>query len=323
MEKFRVGIIGAETKQGAQLCRLLAMHPYLDITSVYAAGYEGKRLSTLHPSLRAVCENVCADRGAVIDNSDVVFSIASDMDTDAICAECIHNKCVFIDLSACFRPNGEEAFLDWFGYPSEYPGLHNAVSYGLPELLRSEIVGKVLISVPGAIAAAAGMAMAPALLAGMLYTDSVCITAIASENTPFSSHDAKECTQLLSQMAAEPVNVCLVDRAVRTSKGLTVVCTAKLKADFSQAHLEAAFNQIYGNEPFVRIVRDNEISAANVLGSNMTDVSVRYDEATNFAVFTAAFDDTIKGGAGLALQAMNVMLSIPETTGLELYPDAF
>lgn len=323
MDKFRIGIIGAETKQGAQLVRLLAGHPYVAITAIHAEGAQGLMISTVHPALHSICDMICSDMEEVIECSDVIFSAVAQDKSEELSAACIRKKSVFIDLSANYRPQGEESYNEWFGYQLEYPGLHEASVYGLPELLREDIVGKVIIAVPSPIAAAAAIALCPALMSGMIYADSVTVIASVPPTMEEQIAEKNETEQILCKMSGEKVAVNLVKNSVSGARGLLVACIARLKPDYSEAHLIAAFEQVYGRESFVRIRRHGEVSTAHVTGSNFTDVSVGYDVPTNTAVFTAALDDTIKGGAGLAVQNMNIMLSIPEITALELYPSPY
>ncbi len=323
MDKFRVGIIGAETKQGAQLVRLLAGHPYVSIAAIHAEGTQGRMISTLHPALHSVCDIVCCEIEEVIERSDVIFSTLPQDKSEELSAVCIRKKSVFIDLSANYRPQGEESYNEWFGYPLEFPGLHEASVYGLPELLREDIVGKVIIAVPSPIAAAAAIALCPALMSGMIYPDSVAVIAAVPDCFETQPCEKLETEQILCKMAGENVCVNLVKNIAYGAKGLLVTCVAKLRPEFSEAHLNAAFEQVYGREPFVRVRRHGEVSTAHVLGSNITDVSAGYDSPTNTAVFTAALDDKVKGGAGLAVQNMNIMLSIPETCALELFPSPY
>lgn len=323
MDRFRIGIIGAETKKGAQLVRLLANHPYVSIAAIHAEGEQGKMISTVHPSLHSVCDMLCSELEEVIECSDVIFSALPQERSEIISALSIHKKSVFIDLSANYRPQGEEAYNDWFGQPLEYPGLHEASVYGLPELLREDVVGKVIIAVPSPIAAAAALALCPALMSGMIYSDSIVVLATVSGSFEHQPCEILETEQILRKMSGEKIFANVVKQVAHGAKGLLVSCIAKLKPDYTEAHLIAAFEQVYGREPFVRIRRHGEVCTANVLGSNITDISVGYDQPTNTAVFTAAIDDKIKGGAGLAVQNMNIMLSIPETTALELFPSPY
>ncbi len=323
MDKFRVGIIGAEAKQGAQLVRLLANHPYVAITAIHAEGAQGRMISTVHPALHSVCDMICCEIEEVIESSDVIFSALPQDRSEMLSALSIHKKSVFIDLSANYRPQSEEAYNQWFGYPLEYPGLHEASVYGIPELLREDVVGKVIIAVPGPIALAAALAMCPALMSGMVYTDSVAVIATVSGKYTDQPCENLETEQILSKMSGEKVNTNVVKQVAHGTRGLLVTCVAKLRPDFTEAHLIAAYEQVYGREPFMRVRRHGEVRTADVMGSNITDVSAGYDVPTNTAVFTAAMDDTIKGGAGLAVQNMNIMLSIPETTALELFPSPY
>lgn len=323
MDKFRIGIIGAETKQGAQLVRLLAGHPYVSIAAIHAEGAQGRMISTVHSALHSVCDMLCSEIEEVIECSDVIFSALPQDRSELLSAMSIHKKSVFIDLSANYRPQGDIAYTEWFGYPSEYPGLHEASVYGLPELLREDIVGKVIIAVPSPIAAAAAIALCPALMSGMIYSDSIAVIATVSDSFQSQPCEDLETEQILCKMSSEKVQSNLAKQTAYGAKGLLVTCIARLRPDYTEAHLISALEQVYGREPFVRIRRHGEVSTANVLGSNITDVSAGYDVKTNTAVFTAALDDTMKGGAALAVQNMNIMLSIPETCALELFPSPY
>ncbi len=323
MDRFKIGILGGETKKGAQLVRLLANHPYAAITAIHAEGAQGRMISTVHPSLHSVCDMLCTETEEVIESCDVIFSALEQNRSELLSALCIRKKSVFIDLSANYRPQGETAYAEWFGYPLEYPGLHEASVYGLPELLREDIVGKVIIAVPSPIAVAAAIALCPALMSGMLYTDSIVVLASVPDTFEEQPCEALETEQILCKMSGDSVKSNLVKQHTSGSRGLLVSCIAKMRPDYSEAHLAAAFEQVYGRESFVRIRRHGEVCTANVLGTNITDISVGYDTATNTVVFTAALDDTVKGGAGLAVQNMNIMLSIPETISLELFPSPY
>lgn len=320
MDKFRVGVIGAQTKTGAALIRLLAAHPYVHISALAAEGYEGRMISLVHPELTNICDIICCDKGAAIDSSDIIFAAVSREESEQLSAECIQEKCVYIDLSGNYCPATEAAYTEWFGRELDYPGLHEVSVYGLPELLRENIIGKVLIGVPSAVATAAALALSPALMVSALYTDSITITAVQPTSCPVRVTDSPEIEQILTRMAGESVNVCLTQHTLPNTRGLLVTCSAKLKPEFSEAHLQAAIEQVYGRETFVRIMKKRLPSPTCVIGSNFTDVSVRYDQATNTAVFTAALDDTVKGSAGIAVQNMNVLLSISETVALDLFP---
>lgn len=323
MDKFRIGIIGAETKLGAQLVRLLANHPYVAITAIYAYGAQGRMISTVHPALNSVCDMICSDIEEVIECSDVIFSTQPQEQSEELSAACIRKKSVFIDLSANYRPQGEQAYSEWFGSPLEYPGLHEASVYGLPELLREDIVGKVIVAVPSPIAVASAIVLSPALMSGMLYADSITVVVTVPDTLEAQPCERLETEQLLCKMSGEKISVNIVKNPVRSARGLCVTCISRLRPDFSEAHLIAALEQVYGREPFVRVRRHGEVCTADVIGSNFTDVSAGYDVPTNTAVFTAALDETVKGGAGLAVQNMNIMLSIPETAALELFPSPY
>lgn len=346
MDKFKVGIIGATGYAGVELIRLLLVHPYVELSALGSVSFEGKEISEVYPNLRGLCSLVCEDNDAVIAKSDVVFAAVPSGMSQELAAKCIQSKCVFIDLGADFRLTSEEDYKQWYGGEYVYPGLHEAAVYGLPELFRADIVGKVIIGNPGCYPTSIALGLSPALMAGMIETQGIIIDSksgvtgagrsltqtshFVDVNENFNAYKiachrhTPEIEQTLTRMAGESIKVTFVPHLLPVSRGILSTCYARLKPGFTEEHLRAAYTQVYSEEPFVRLLPKGSAAAIrNVTHSNICDISIHVDERTGTAIFCSAIDNMIKGSAGQAIQCMNIMLSISETTGLELIPDAF
>ncbi|MDR1002576.1 MAG: N-acetyl-gamma-glutamyl-phosphate reductase [Oscillospiraceae bacterium] len=346
MEKFRIGIIGATGYAGVELVRLLLLHPLAEISALGSVSFEGKKISEVYPNLLEICDLPCLTNEEVIAQSDVVFAAVPHGMSQELAAQCIQNKCVFIDLGADFRLSDEEDYKQWYGGEFKFKGLHDAAVYGIPELFRGEILGKVLLANPGCYPTSIALALSPALMGGFIEPSGIIIDSksgvtgagrgltqtshYVDVNENFGAYKVAqhrhtpEIEETLSRMAGEKITVTFVPHLLPINRGILSTCYVKLKEGFTKEHLRAAYAHVYKDEPFVRILPDGLCAAVrNVKYSNICDISIHVDERTNTAVFCSAIDNMIKGAAGQAVQNMNIMLSIPETTGLELIPPAF
>lgn len=322
MERFQVGIIGADTHTGAQLVRLLFSHPFVEVSALGTFDMPGGRISQLFPALGAICDLPLVTPDEVIQQADVVFAVASAGQSQELAAKCVQEKTVLIDLSPDFSLSSEEEYKSIYGAPFSFPTLHEAAACGLPELMRREIVGKVLVSCASAATTAAALALSPALMAGMVETRGISCAFALSESCTARESAKSEIEQILSRMSGEDTRIAFSASRVNARSGIIAACAARLKPNYSAAHLFSAYNQVYSGEPFIRVMPlGDEVSAAHVLGSNICDISIAADEKSGVVIFTAALDDLVKGSAGQAVQNMNIMLSIDETVGLELVPN--
>lgn len=333
MEKFKVGIIGAAEPVGAELVRLLLGHPVAELTAVSAGNNSNIPLGELYPALRDICGDAMLSDAEVISRSDIVFCALSGSDNQEIAAECIKNKCVFIDLGAAFRLGSEEEYSQWYGGKFVYPGLHEAAVYGLPELMRSEMPGRVVVGCPGAVATAAELALVPLLEEGLLSPKNIVIDAKIPAGSYGGSSDGcfafgvgsfretAEIEQMLSDAAQTAVRVTVAPHIIPSKRGLIVTCYGAGTLAANEKTLRNAFERAYGSEPFIRLLpEDAGASTGAVIGSNLCDISLKYDVRTGGAAVTVALDYFMKGSAGQAVQCMNMLLSMPEGLGVDALP---
>ena len=147
--KFKVGIIGATGYAGAELVRLLLMHPYAKIAAISSVTYKGQSLSQIYPSMSGLCDDILNDEQYVIDNSDVVFASLPHGLSEEIALKCYENDKLFIDLGADFRLIDEEEYKLWYSNEYKQKELHKNAVYSIPELNRSELKGVKIISNTG------------------------------------------------------------------------------------------------------------------------------------------------------------------------------
>ncbi|MBE6764653.1 MAG: N-acetyl-gamma-glutamyl-phosphate reductase, partial [Ruminococcaceae bacterium] len=247
---------------------------------------------------------------------------------------------------ADFRLDSEEEYTEWYGGNYLYPGLHEAAVYGLPELFRHEMAGRVIVGNPGCYPTASALALAPALKAGLIEPQGIIIDAksgvsgagrsltqtshFIDVNENFNAYKAgvhrhtPEIEQSLSKIAEKSIKITFVPHLLPVSRGILATCYAKATLPCNAKTLRNAYENSYGDEPFIRLLPDGkEACIRNVTLSNYCDISLHYVERTQTVIITSAIDNMIKGAAGQAIQNMNLILSMPETLGLEMIPNAF
>jgi N-acetyl-gamma-glutamyl-phosphate reductase len=167
------GIIGAAGYAGAELVRLLAGHPGLDGLALASVSFEGGRIEDIYLNFQGKITAPLEKPEAVIAKSDIVFAALPHGVGESYARACVERGISFIDLSADFRFDDDEAaFTAWYGKPYKFPELRGRSVYGLPELNRARIralasEGPVIIGNPGCYPTAASLAAFPALAGGV------------------------------------------------------------------------------------------------------------------------------------------------------------
>lgn len=335
MDKFKVGIIGVTEPFGGELARLLLQHPLTELAAVSSASGENVPLSGVYPSLYGIFDDKTVSDDDVIAASDIVFCALDSSDNQELAARAIREKRVFIDLGAAFRLFSGEEYSQWYGADFLYPGLHEAAVYGLPELKHDRITGRVLVGCPGPVASAALLALAPAVSEGLLNTSGIMIDAKLPSGAFGTTNghslslgavgfrETAEIEQFLSDAANSSVRLSVTPHIVSSPRGLLVTCYGRANLAGNEKTLRSAYEKFYADDPFVRLVpAGSGASTASVCGSNFCDISVSYDERTAAVAVTAALDIFMKGSAGTAVQCMNLILSLPEATGINCFPTA-
>lgn len=346
MEKIPVGIIGATGYAGLELLRLLLGHPQVEIAAISSVSFEGKEISEVYPSLRNVCDQTLGSEDDVIAKSKVVFAALPAGLSETIAGKCTAQGKFFLDLGADFRLDDETVYSKWYKQPYRRPDLHLLSAYGLPELFREQIKKCKIVGVPGCYPTSVALGIAPALQLGLISTNGIIIDSKSGVtgagrgltqtshfpdcNEAFSPYKiaahrhTPEIEQTLSKLADTEVRVTFVPHLLPVNRGIVSTIYADLNAPTAAEAIHAAYRNFYKNESFVRIRPLGETAnLRNVRLSNFCDVSIHVDEHTQKLILVSTIDNMVKGSAGEAVQNMNILLGLPETTGLELVPTAF
>lgn len=333
---FSAAVAGASGYAGAEVCRLLAGHPEIELSTVCADSSAGDLLSAHHPHLRGLGDLVLAPTdAATLSGHDVVFLGLPHGHSAALAAQ-LPAETLVVDLAADHRLSSPADWERWYGgpYAAAWP-------YGLPELpgARERLIGARRIAVPGCYPTAAILALAPALAAGLVSPDIVVVAAsgtsgagrkaatnlLASEvlgavtayGVGGTHRHTPEITEHLSTAAGTTVRVSFTALLAPMSRGILATCSAPLVGDLDSAAARAVYDKAYADEVFVSVSPEGVWpSTAAVLGSNSVHLQVTADADAGRLVVVTAVDNLTKGTAGAAIQSVNLALGLPETLGL-------
>lgn len=336
-----VGIIGASGYTGAELLRLCAQHPEVEVVAATGDSQAGTLASHLYPSLAAaypnlVFEEYSHDRFADL---DVVFlGLPHEVSLELVPQLVSSVRCV-IDLSAAYRLKDASQYPQWYGFEHTQPEMLSRAVYGLPELYRSELVGASLIATPGCYVTAASLALTPLVRSGIVQSHGVIVDAASGvsgagralkHTSMFSTVDEDFTAYGLLDHRHTPeieqvtgAQVLFTPHLAPMNRGILATCYARPAGNApTTASLLASIATFYKNEPFI-VVRPQVPSTKATLGTNCVHITARYDERTGYVMVLAALDNIAKGAAGGAVQSMNVALGVNETLGLNsvgVYP---
>ncbi len=338
-QKIKIGVIGASGYTGADLIRLAAGHPHIDIAVLAANTHAGKPLAEVFPHLGfmaapALVKAEEADWGAC----DAVFCALPHGTAQDIIAT-LPESVKIIDMSADFRLKDAAVYAKWYGREHVAAHLIKDAVYGLTEHHRDEIAAARLVACPGCYPTAALLALLPLVKAKLIDAFDIVIDAKSGVSgagrslkqnilfseageglSPYSiaSHrHAPEIEQELSAAAGASVLVNFTPHLVPMSRGELVTAYVRLTGSHAAADLSAALAAVYANEPFVRIApKGTPPSTQFVRGSNFCMLGVYADRIPRRAIVVSAIDNLVKGSAGQAIQNFNLMFGLPENAGL-------
>jgi len=347
---LRVGIVGGTGYTGVELLRLLAQHPQAEVRTITSRKDAGTRVSAMFTSLRAIDKTssiadltfVEPDR-AQLTECDVVFFATPHGVAMAAARELVKAGVRIIDLAADFRLADTAAFERWYKMPHACPDLLADSVYGLPEVNREAIRKARIVGNPGCYPTAVQLGFLPLIEAGIVDTERL----IADCKSGVSGAGRKAELNLIFPEAADnfaayavnghrhhPEIVQGLERANRSGKPLKLAFTPHLtpiiRGIFAtlyaplldpSADLQALYEKRYAGEPFVDVMPPGSApDTRSVRASNVCRIAVHRPPGTDLAMVLAVEDNLVKGAAGQAIQNMNLMFGLPETTGLAALP---
>jgi len=340
---IRASIVGGSGYAGGELLRLLLDHPYVEVTQISSESNLGRFVYAVHPNLRGRCRlKFC--QATQIEPCDVLFAALHHGETQQQIGRLAGLAPRVIDLSADFRLRDAALYARWYGQPHVAPAWIDRFVYGLPELHRDEIRKANYVSGVGCNATASILGLYPLFAADLVDRSRDVFVEVkvgSSEGgrreNPGSHHPERsgavrsfaptghrhtaEIVQELTQGGTPPA-VHFSATAVELVRGVLATGHVFLKdASLSERDLWVVYRSAYGEEPFVRIVKERQgvyrYPEPKILaGSNYCDVGFELDRRTGRVVTISAIDNLMKGAAGSAVQSMNLMLGFEETAGL-------
>ena len=346
MAETRVGIINVTGYAGVELARLLYRHPGVKLVSVTGRSTAGKMLGEVFPHLTDINLEITPELAGV----EVVFSAMPHKESAQMLLPIIHEGLKVVDISADFRLHNAADYPDWYGFSHPAPELLEKAVFGLPELHRSQIAKSSLTANPGCYPTGAILALAPVAKEGLIEPDVIIDSKSgvsgAGRTLRLSSHFSEvnedvsayalnghrhlpeisqELTQLNPGLAPK---ITFLPHLMPMTRGILTSAYGKLvpgklaSGDKGKEELIELYRSFYQGEPFVRVLATPP-HTKQTWGSNFCFIHPTIDLRTGRLIALSTLDNLVKGAAGQAIQNMNIMLGLPETTGIEalgIYP---
>lgn len=334
-----VGVIGASGFTGAELLRLIAGHPSLELAFATGASKAGTAVAELYPSLAASYpDQVYIDAAdADLSGVELVFLGLPHGASQGLVPELRGTVPHIVDLAADFRLADASLYPTWYGEPHVAPELLSEFVYGMPELFRSKLGGAELIAAPGCYVTTSSLTLAPLLSAGLIEPTGMIVDAASGVSgagrppkpgTTFCTVDENftayglmnhrhtpEIEMALTMASGSEAQVLFTPHLAPMNRGILATCYARPTGSLTTDEALQTMADAYAGEPFV-VVSDRIPATKNTLGSNSIHMTARVDERTGWVVAIGALDNLVKGASGQAVQCANLALGLDETAGL-------
>ncbi len=336
---IKVGIVGGTGYTGAELLRLLALHPEVELVAITSRAEAGKRVTEIFPNLRGMVDLVFTPpEESILRRCDVIFFATPNGTAMGMVPGLLEAGVRVIDLAADFRLKDAAEWEQWYGMPHACPELLSEAVYGLPETNREAIREARLVACPGCYPTAVQLGFLPLLEAGVVKPGSL----IADAKSGVSGAGRKasvgtllaECSESMKAYAVSghrhlpeirqglqaatgtEVGLVFVPHLTPMIRGIHATLYATLTRE--TADLQALFEQRFAAEPFVDVLPfGSHPETRSVKGANVCRIALHRPQGGGTVVVLSVIDNLVKGAAGQAVQNMNLMFGLRESAGLE------
>lgn len=340
--KIKAALIGGTGYGGAEILRRLLFHPHVEVIRVTAADNIGKRVGEVHFNLAGLTDlrfEQLPPREAAA-GADVVFLAMPHKTTAKVAMELFDLPVRIVDLSGDFRLRDAAAYRRFYGVEHPAPERLGTFVYGQPELNRAAIRNARHVASPGCFATTIALGLAPLAKAGLLRGPIRTVAATGSSGSganptitthhplrasnlrtykPLEHQHNPEILQTLQDVGGGPAQLEFIPVSAPLPRGIFATSFVDVPADVTKDRLAQAWHDLYDGEPFIRVVEGRHPEVVAVSGSNYVEVgfalSDEFDGRRSVVCFSA-LDNLVKGGAGQAIQAFNVMMGFDEKTSL-------
>ena len=337
---IKLGIIGATGYTGMELYRLASRHSGIEVVFATSEQYCGRNLGEVFP-------RVDPDRDITLRSLDDIAEEPVDMvcfcTPDGVAMDRVgaflERGARVVDVSSDFRFDDPDVYTSWYSRPHTAPSLLDSAVYGIPELNRARIRTADLVGNPGCYPTGVILGLAPLLEADAIDAGQIIVDAksgvsgagrglklrnlyvevndsITPYNIGHSHRHVGEIEQELSRFSDEQPYVVFSPHLTPMSRGILATAYVRVKNGADNEDLAALYEQRYGAEPFIRLSRSGYPETRFVTWTNYCDLRIDQVDGSDLAIVTSANDNLVKGAAGQALQNVNVMSGLDETTGL-------
>jgi len=346
MPEINVAIVGACGYGGCGSVEILAFHPYAKIVALVDQEGVGKPYSSIYPHLKGFCDMVILspEFDSIKEKVDVVFFATPDGVGQSYAPYWIKRGARIIDFSGDFRFQDLDRYKEYakrIGKPEDHssPELLKDAVYGLPELHREEIRNAKVVGNPGCFAVSCILGLAPALSSNLVYLDGIILDAKTGvsgagkrPNPTFHyphrydnmnayrigmHQHVLEIEREFSLLTKQEIKVTFTPHVIPLTRGILSTIYGRLKERCDVKEVVQVYKEFYKKSPFIRIAGPEEPQQSfYVRGTNFCNLWINVDQRTNTLIVVSHIDNLMKGQAGNAVQNMNVMFGLAETTGL-------
>ncbi len=338
---IKVGIVGGTGYTGVELLRLLSRHPDVELTAITSRKEAGLRVDAMYPSLRGWVDLAFTTPDeANLAGCDVVFFATPNGIAMQEAVRLVEAGVRVIDLAADFRIKDIAEWEKWYGMTHASPQLVAEAVYGLPEINRDAVRAARVVANPGCYPTAVQLGFLPLIEAEAIDPASLIAdcksgvsgagrkaevhTLFAEATDSFKAYGVAghrhlpEIRQGLATVAGQPVGLTFVPHLTPMVRGIHATLYARLRKDID---LQALFESRYAGERFVDVLPAGSCpETRSVRGSNTCRIAVHRPQGSDTVVVLSVIDNLVKGAAGQAVQNLNLMFGLPESTGLEIVP---
>ncbi len=343
----KIGIVGATGYTGVELLRLLVSHPDVEISYVTSRSNAGTRVDAMFPNLRGFIDLEFSDPSTdALAQCDLVFFATPNGVAMKHVPALLDAGTKVIDLAADFRIKDIDVWSKWYGMEHACPDIVAEAVYGMPELNRDFVKDARIVANPGCYPTAVTLGLKPLVEAGLIDLDNIIAdtksgisgagrqanvgTLLSEAGESFKAYAVQghrhqpEIAQTLSLLADTQVGLTFVPHLLPIIRGIHATLYASTKnvkindngQRSDELSLQSLYEKTYRNEPFVDVMpAGSHPETRSVKTSNMCRIAV-HKPSDNQVVVLSVIDNLVKGAAGQAIQNMNLMLGLDETTGL-------
>lgn len=339
--RVKVGILGASGYSGIEAVRLLAGHPFVELTVLTSEHYAGREVAEVYRHLAGVdlppFEELRTD--LIKGRAEVVFSCLPEKVATTMIAELVADGVKVIDFSEDFRLHDPAAYRATFGVDHPAPALLKQAVYGLSEFNRHALREATLVANPGCFPTGALLALLPLIKRDLVEPSSIIIDAksgttgarrAASVEQLFAevNENARaykvgnhrhipEMEQEIGNLLGREIAIVFVPHLLPISRGILTSIFMRPRTGTAEQDVRNALEASFAKSRFIKLLKSGELpELKNVRATNFCEIAVHLDRRAGVLVVLTAIDNLGKGAAGQAVQNMNLMLGYDEAAGL-------